>query len=94
MATLEIVRKSIEDIIELISRYNARWSAIFTNYLKELNSDIELQYFARDILKLYKGGMGSFSDLVLQENGKMPIEENEKLNVYRKELYKICKELL
>lgn len=89
-----IIKKKIEDIIELINGYNYRWSTIFNNYLKELSNNIELSEFARDILKLYQGGMGSFSDLVLQKNGKMPFEDNERLDKLRNELYKICEELL
>lgn len=44
----------------------------------------------QNILNIYKGGMGSFGDLVLQKNMKMLIEENEKLECLKHNLYNLC----
>lgn len=89
-----IIRKTIEGIIDLTNEYNSTWSIVFNHFLKALSDDNELSGLARDILKIYQGGMGSFSDLVLQKNATMPIEDNERLDKLRKELYRICKTIL
>ncbi|MHC1548801.1 DUF6966 domain-containing protein [Phyllobacterium sp. K27] len=39
------------------------------------------------------GGMGSFNDLILQQNLVMLVPENEKLNTLRSQAWKLGKEL-
>lgn len=89
----ELIRNKMEEIVKVIEGYNSTWFSIINHYLIELKTETDLSNFASEILHLY-GGMGSFSDLVLQQNGKMPIEENDKLKTLKKELYKICESIV
>ena len=88
-----LIRTKVEEIIHLINGYNSTWTSVFRNILNELKDDADVSELSLEILKLYKGGMGSFSDSVLQRDGKMPIEDNDKLDVLRKELYRICQKV-
>jgi uncharacterized protein DUF6966 len=47
----------------------------------------------RDVLRLF-GGMGSFSDLVLQKNGKMPVHENAQLDKLRTAIFEAARSML
>ncbi len=81
----------IKQIIDLlVSVGESNWADTFTSFrLKLVNSDSEnLQVLRSDILRIY-GGMGSFNDLVLYNEGQVLIRENQTLDKLRKELFDV-----
>lgn len=81
----------IKQIIDLlVSVGESNWADTFTSFkLKLVNSDSEsLQILRSDILRIY-GGMGSFNDLVLYNEGQVLIRENQTLDKLRKELFDV-----
>lgn len=83
----------IKNIIDLLNQNNAQdWG----QYLEKLAQDFRevgtRQEAVRTILNIYKGGMGSFSDLVLHKDYKMLVSENNKLASLKHELYNACLE--
>jgi len=78
----------IEAIIPLLSKSeNHHWVKIFEGLIKQYAFDeIEIK---RHIRNLY-GGMGSFNDLILQDQrGNLLITENIRLDKLKGELYKL-----
>lgn len=62
------------------------WSKLFLLFANQYESD------KRDTLtkiRHHYGGMGSFNDLVLYKDGKVNLEEMEKLEKLREGLYKM-----
>lgn len=81
----------IKNIITLLRENNEPDWSKFLNKLRLEYINIETRSEAvKNIVSIYKGGMGSFSDLVLQKNMKMLIEENNKLATLKHELYNAC----
>ena len=70
------------------------------NSFKEITKDYEnltdidnKRELKRELLGIY-GGMGSFSDLVLYKDNRLLHEENNKLDLLRRELFEIINESL
>src|SRR3990167_2741285 len=87
--------KSIQDVMEktiiLLSENDEKEWAEFLKKLMAEYADLNARDDAvKTILNIYKGGMGSFTDLVLQKNMKMLFEENELLASLKHELYNLC----
>ena len=87
--------KSIQEIIEkIVTLLQANDEKVWANYLKQLSFEYEnldkREKAIKKILKIYEGGMGSFSDLVLQRNYKMLVNENNQLAILKHELYNAC----
>lgn len=60
--------------------------------IADSGSDEQMQSVARELLSVF-GGMGSFNDLVLQnERGVSP--ENQELDLLRAEMFKVATEIL
>ena len=70
------------------------WACFFKNKKKNLMSTNNKEQIAREIIDSYRGGMGSFVDLVLQKNMKMLINENNLLNEYRESLFESCEKIV
>ncbi len=81
----------IDKIIKLlISVEENNWSVSFMTFRERFNETDNqyLELLRSDILQIY-GGMGSFSDLVLYSQGQPLIKENQKLEVLRKDLFRL-----
>jgi hypothetical protein len=63
----------------------SNWLNSFRNFIFELEEHEDTAVY-RKIISIY-GGSGSFSDLVLYNNGVLCIEENNKLEKLRNGLY-------
>lgn len=92
---MERNRKSIQDLMEktiiLLSENDENEWAEFSKKLMAEYVDLNTRGDAvKSILNIYKGGMGSFTDLVSQKNMKMLVEENEWLASLKHELYNLC----
>ena len=87
------LKKLTYEINQLLEAFNkTEWKKTFTYFINELNaieSDAEIKSLAREILSIYKG-MGSFNDLVLQREDRMPVYENERLDNLRKTLFDLA----
>ena len=62
------------------------WGNSFIKFKEEI--DIDPKLVKNELLKLY-GGMGSFNDIVLYEDKKPLIDENDRLDFLRVQLYKL-----
>lgn len=86
----------IESVIELlVSAGETNWAAAFIDFRKQCdNPDVDnLERLRGEILRIY-GGMGSFNDLVLYEQGQPMIKENQKLDKLRKELFYLKRQVM
>ncbi|MCG7561330.1 MULTISPECIES: hypothetical protein [Pseudoalteromonas] len=91
MKNVTLLISEIEKIIELlVSVGETNWVGSFNNFRQKLDSTNaeNLETLRSEILRVY-GGMGSFSDLVLYEQGQPMIKENQKLDELRTELFRI-----
>jgi len=81
----------MKEMIILLEKNNeVEWSLTLRRLLmKDYDIDNRTER-VKNILKLYQGGMGSFNDLVLQKNGKILIEEDQKLDELSGDLYNAC----
>lgn len=95
-ATIEHV---IQKIIFLLKNNNCPdWVMVFKELLRDCNT-MQEEEVAKKILTLY-GGMGTFNDLsfqksykesVSEEERKILLNENDKLNKLRRELFDACR---
>ncbi len=90
------LENTIGEIIKLLDVGDRNyWQDYFEYHKKRLiDQDEPRKEIVRDILKCFQGGMGSFSDLVLHKNERALIEENNKLEDLKNDLYKLCIEEL
>ncbi len=91
MEKVMLTTSIIERIIELlVSVGESNWADAFKSFRQRLaSSDSEsLETLRGDILRVY-GGMGSFNDLVLYEEGQPLIKENQVLDKLRTELFNV-----
>lgn len=61
------------------------WYEGFEYFIKEFETSEEKIVLKK--IRIIYGGAGSFNDLVLYKNGQVCVDENEKLNKLRKELF-------
>ena len=61
------------------------WSVAFESFIADLNA-YNQRHVYKKMFAIY-GGAGSFNDLVLHTNGTACLDENNKLDVLRKQLY-------
>ena len=97
MSNINRVIKILKQI-EVILRENhdTNWLPAIENFTSQLLRPVmaeDLAVILSKIIGMY-GGMGSFSDLVLFEGGKVCYNENEQLDELRRELYEQCTDLL
>lgn len=83
------IKSTFAEIAALLSQHGElNWRKAFLKFNQEYDSspnDVE-----RQVLASY-GGMGSFNDLVLQENGIALRYENDRLDDLRHKLFNLCK---
>lgn len=85
------IKSIIKKIIFLLqSNDEADWAAAFEKILDKFSSNKNKQDVVKEIIDIYKGGMGSFSDLVLQKDMKMLVDENEQLAKLKHDLFNTC----
>jgi hypothetical protein len=93
---LESTSKEIKDIIRKIIPLleygeNTDWLNYFDYTLKKLKHSDNPKEVIEDLSMIFKGGMGSFSDMVLHRNRVPLMDENDQLALLRNQLYKACK---
>ena len=82
--------KIVEDIKKLLLRCNvATWEKTIDELIKLLKTG-EYEKASRIVMSIF-GGMGSFSDIVLYENGQVLYDENNLLDKLRNELFEEAK---
>lgn len=87
----EKIKINIQNIINLLRQNNALdWAQVFEKNLHDFNAEQDKKAVARLIINIYKGGIGSFADLILQKDMKMLVEENDQLAVLKHELFNAC----
>ena len=87
----EKIKISIRKICCLLRENNVLdWAEVFEGLLHKFNHDKDKKSVARSIVNVYRGGMGSFVDLVLQKDMNMMIKENDQLEDLRHELFNAC----
>ena len=85
------IKSTIEKIIFLLQKNDeADWVTIFEKILDKFSYTKNKKEVVREIIDIYKGGIGSFSDLILQKDMKMLIDENEQLAKLKHDLYNSC----
>ena len=85
------INSIIKKIIFLLqSNDEATWATIFERILDKFIFNENKKDVVKEIIDIYKGGMGSFSDLVLQKDMKMLIEGNERLAKLKHDLFNNC----
>ena len=78
-------------IILLSSVEEENWRFTFERFKKisvQIDNREDEKKLKSAIIRIY-GGMGSFSDLVLYSKEQVLIEDNQKLDLLRKELFKV-----
>lgn len=70
------------------------WLSYFKYILASLDSDADHKEVIRSLSQIFKGGMGSFSDVVLHKNGIPLINENNQLETLKDQLFDACEENL
>ncbi|WP_334120931.1 DUF6966 domain-containing protein [Limnobacter sp.] len=87
MKSTELILQEIIVLLEATQETN--WSKSFRSFQQSLNdcvNDLERANVKAQLRRIF-GGMGSFSDFVFYENGKPLIDENNQLEMLRRELY-------
>jgi hypothetical protein len=85
------IKTLLKKIVSLLQENDeVYWASTFQTQLDKLISNAYTQEIVKEIIDNYKGGMGSFSDLVLQKNMQMLIKENDRLANLKHELYNAC----
>lgn len=89
------IRRLITQIISLLELDDDNyWLRYFKYVLKMLDSENNQKEIIRSLSQIFKGGMGSFSDVVLHKNGIPLIEENNQLDTLKDQLFDACEEFL
>jgi hypothetical protein len=90
MKNINMIQIKLLNILDILVTVNeTNWKNVINNFYNmtlKINSNNEFEVLVRDIISIYNG-MGSFSDLVLYENNQLCIEENNKLDQLRHDLY-------
>ncbi|MWV31335.1 DUF6966 domain-containing protein [Rathayibacter iranicus] len=85
--------KALESIF--ISGKDKFWADVMHSLLDELDNShdsADVSRLSRRIIHIY-GGMGSFNDAVIYNNGTYPRGLNKELGILRTQLYKIANRL-
>lgn len=89
--------KSIQEIMKKIiflleTNDEKEWANHLKYFMFEFSDPKRKIEVVKNILNIYRGGMSSFTDLVLQKECKMLIKENDQLADLKHELYNSCLE--
>lgn len=97
MTKLESIRNTIKDLLMALDHKSAsEWKTHFTGVLNSsysLDSNEALREWVRQITGVY-GGMGSFNDLLIQENDKILKRETLRMKELRAKLLDEALQLL
>lgn len=84
----------INKLIKLLKENDEKfWSNTLDNLLHQYEISNSKPEVAKSCIKIMRGGMGSFLDLVLHKNGNPLIKENNQLDKLKHELYDECTKL-
>ena len=88
------IEGTIDKIIQLLTASGEEYWTDYFTYQKNrlINQDDSRQEISKDLLKAFKGGMGSFSDLVLHKNSVPLIDENNQLEILKDNLFDLCED--
>ena len=93
----EPVEHLLERLVTLLAAANElSWRSTMEALLAEMqgtHDDVQYQHVLRRILRLYRGGMGSFEDLVLQADGCV-LPEQPEFDIARESLFHAAREQL
>lgn len=70
------------------------WLRYFKYILERIDTANDKKEVIRSLSQIFKGGMGSFSDIVLHKNGVPLIKENNELEILKDELFDACEEAI
>jgi hypothetical protein len=84
---------TLNDIVELLD-YSEEdyWKRYFLYQSNRINNQEPIKEVCLDLIKIFQGGMGSFSDLVLHKNSKPLIDENNRLEELKDLLFELCED--
>lgn len=86
----EALVEALEDNISILCRSSeANWAAALEALL--VQAKVDASSAAPQIMRIF-GGMGSFNDVVLVEDGEVLVEANNRLNEARERLHRACLE--
>ncbi len=81
----------IDKIIVLLKYSEEKfWLSYFQNLREQCLNHQDNNELYRSVLKSFQGGMGSLNDLVLHKNGIPLIDENNKFDKLKDELFELC----
>ena len=87
----EKINAIVHELIDLLQKNDEQyWGEVLACNLNKYNGAFSKKETAVLFIKIMQGGMGSFLDLVLHKDGKPLIEENNRLDKLRHELYQEC----
>lgn len=66
------------------------WLRYFKYNLERLDKENDKKEVIRSLSQIFKGGMGSFSDVVLHKDGIPLIRENNQLEALKDQLFDAC----
>ena len=73
-------------------KFTDRYADLLRFYLKMLNGPHDISQIAREIKSFY-GGMGTFNDITIYQNGQA-IKEHDEFDKLRSELFIACRDAL
>jgi hypothetical protein len=92
--TSKKVKDLISKIIPLMETGNEDyWLRYFKYIMERFDSDDDKEVII-SLSQIFKGGMGSFSDIVLHKNGVPLIAENNQLDALKDQLFDACEEAI
>lgn len=95
MTTPDQLRSILDELIQLLSSVGeTNWRHALLNLRDRYDTVINQQEQTEvlsDILHIY-GGMGSFSDLVLYQDGKLLLSQTRQLDDLRSQLFNLAKQ--
>ncbi|QCW99877.1 hypothetical protein FGM00_07105 [Aggregatimonas sangjinii] len=81
------MKQILQDILEILKTVGERqWIPVFENFI--LGMEISKSKELKKNIRMIYGGVGSFNDLVLYQNGQLCHKENTMLDELRRKLFK------
>ncbi|WP_146076828.1 DUF6966 domain-containing protein [Rathayibacter tritici] len=94
--TVDMLRETLKALEKVfISGKDKFWAGVMHSLLDDLDASLDstdISDLSRKIIHMY-GGMGTFGDAVIYNNGNYPRELNDDLSILRTRLYKIANRL-
>jgi hypothetical protein len=90
----KIIEVSEKIVMHLKNNGEEHWSSVIKKIHDEYIASGRKPEVAKKFVTIMRGGMGSFLDLVLHKDRKPLINENNRLDELRHELYEECKKTL